>query len=118
MEQHNSGVEHHSMREQQAAALMFDLFKHYAWLGAASIGGIVVLLQIKVVTLSLDVYISMALLASSVLLSLLAKEYLVDSLLGNRTPFHESKMIIVLRRLTLFSLSVGVGFFMGSIVLT
>ena len=89
--------------------LHFELLKQYAWLSSAIIGAVVILIQLKVLTLGSKVYIPLGCFCFSILNSLIAQDYIVESLTKGKTIYDISKKVYILRNFSIFGLGVGVG---------
>ncbi|GHG01489.1 hypothetical protein [Thalassotalea marina] len=103
--------------ETVTTELHFDLLKQYAWFSSAVIGALIILIQLKVIEIGQDVYISIGLLSLSIIFSLTGQDYLVDSLLKGKSIYQMSKMLKFFRGLSMGCLGFGSGYFFAGIFL-
>ncbi|MFP3350025.1 hypothetical protein R0K04_01265 [Pseudoalteromonas sp. SIMBA_153] len=96
--------------------LHFELLKQYAWLSSAIIGAVVILIQLKVLTFGSKVYIPLGCFCFSILNSLIAQDYIVESLTKGKTIYDISKKVYILRNFSIFGLGVGVGLLANSFI--
>ena len=108
--------ENKSRNETLTAELHFELFKQYAWLSSAVVGAIIILIQLKAVSIETDIYFALALLALSIFFSLLGQDHIVDSLLKGQDIYQTSKMLKLIRWASLGSLGLGAGYFTGQLI--
>lgn len=97
--------------ETLTTELHFELLKQYAWLSSAVIGAIVVLIQLNVVAIGNDVYISLASLVLSIFFALIGQDYIVDSLLKGKDIYKISKILKFIRGSSMMCLGLGSGYF-------
>jgi hypothetical protein len=97
-----------------AAELGFELFKQYSWLSSALIGGIVVMVQLKIIELGMFVYWPIGLLVLAIFNSMIAKDHIVDAIINNRSIQQIRKSLVVMRFVSMFSLGTAVGLFTGN----
>lgn len=97
-----------------AAELGFELFKQYSWLSSALIGGIVVMVQLKIIELGMFVYWPIGLLVLAIFNSMIAKDHIVDAIINNRSIQQIKKSLFVMRFVSMFSLGTAVGLFTGN----
>lgn len=96
--------------------LHFELLKQYAWLSSAIIGAVVILIQLKVLTFGSKVYIPLGCFCFSIFNSLIAQDYIVESLTKGKTIYDISKKVYILRNFSIFGLGVGVGLLANSFI--
>ena len=101
--------------ETVTTELHFELLKQYAWLSSVIIGAVVILIQLKIVSFTSDLYIPFFCFGSSIFISLLGQDFIVDSLIKGKTIYCISSKIKVYRHISMFSLFVGVGMLAGTI---
>lgn len=104
--------------ETIATELHFELLKQYAWLSSAAIGAVIILVQLKLVEIGRDIYISLAFLGLSILLSLIGQDHIVDSLLKGKTIFRISKILKLIRLVSMGCFGLGIGYFAAVISLS
>lgn len=92
------------------------MLKQYAWLSSAIIGAVVILIQLKVLTLGSKVYIPLGCFCFSILNSLIAQDYIVESLTKGKTIYDISKKVYILRNFSIFGLGLGVGLLANSFI--
>jgi hypothetical protein len=101
--------------ETVTTELHFELLKQYAWLSSVIIGAVVILIQLKVVSFTSDLYIPLFCFGASIFISLLGQDFIVDSLIKGKTIYCISSKIKIYRYISMFSLFVGVGMLAGTI---
>lgn len=101
--------------ETLTTELHFELLKQYAWLSSAVIGAIIILVQLKAVEMGDDVYISLGLLGLSIFFPLVGQDHIVDSLLKGKDIYKMSKILKLIRGVSLGCLGLGVGYFLAGI---
>jgi hypothetical protein len=101
--------------ETLTTELHFELLKQYAWLSSAVIGAIIILVQLKAVEMGNDVYISLGLLSLSIFFSLVGQDHMVDSLLKGKDIYKISKVLKLIRVVSMGSLGLGAGYFSAGI---
>lgn len=101
--------------ETLTTELHFELLKQYAWLSSVITGAVVILIQLKVVSFSADLYLPFICFGASILISLLGQDFIVDSLLQGKTIYRISNKIKIFRYISMFTLFVGVGMLAGTI---
>lgn len=102
--------------ETLTTELHFELLKQYAWLSSAVIGAIVILVQLKAVEMGVDVYISLALFGLSIFFSLVGQDHIVDSLLKGKDIYKISKVLKLIRGVSMGCLDLGAGYFSAGIL--
>ena len=100
--------------ETLTTELHFELLKQYTWLSSATIGAIVVLVQLKAVEIGADVYIPLTLLGSSILICISGQDHIVDALLKGKNIFQIAKILKLIRFASLLLLGTGIGYFIAS----
>ena len=73
--------ENKTRNETITTELHFELLKQYAWLSSAVIGVITVLVQMGLIQSGKQVYVSLGMLSVSIFFSILAQDFIVNSLL-------------------------------------
>ncbi|MBB1387727.1 hypothetical protein H5119_19795 [Pseudoalteromonas sp. SG45-5] len=101
--------------ETLTTELHFELLKQYAWLSSAVIGAIIILVQLKAVEMGNDVYISLGLLSLSIFFSLVGQDHMVDSLLKGKDIYKISKVLKLIRVVSMGCLGLGAGYFSAGI---
>lgn len=99
--------------ETVTTELHFDLLKQYAWFSSAVIGALIILIQLKVIEIGQDIYVSIGLLGFSIVLSLTGQDYLVDSLLKGKSIYQISKILKLVRGASMGCLGLGSGYFLA-----
>ena len=97
--------------ETLTTELHFELLKQYAWLSSAVIGTIIILVQLKAVEMGNDVYISLGLLGLSIFFSIVGQDHIVDSLLKGKDIYKISKVLKLIRGVSMGCLGIGAGYF-------
>ena len=97
--------------ETLTTELHFELLKQYAWLSSAVIGAIIILVQLKAVEMGNDVYISLGLLGLSIFFSIVGQDHIVDSLLKGKDIYKISKVLKLIRGVSMGCLGIGAGYF-------
>ena len=82
-------------------------------MGSAAIGGIVIMLQQKLLRLTQMSPLQIGCICFSIALSLIAKERLVKTLSAGKTIYDMSKSLGVLRNTITIFMFFGIGFFCG-----
>ena len=95
--------------ETVTTELHFELLKQYAWLSSVIIGAVIILIQLKVVPFSSELYLPFGCFGTSILISLFGQDYIVDSLVKGKTIYGISKQIKIFRHLAMFTLFFGTG---------
>ncbi|MFC4654837.1 hypothetical protein ACFO3I_07415 [Rheinheimera marina] len=103
--------------ETLATELHFELLKQYAWLSSAICGGLVLLIQTKLIEAGKDVYIALAIFGLSVLSSILGQDYMVDSLLKGKNVFQVAKQLARIRFFSVFAIGIGSGYLVAGLFL-
>lgn len=95
--------------EEITTQLHFDLLKQYAWLSSAGIGAMIVLIQLKVMILGPETFISLGMLGGAVITAVFGQDYLVDSLSRGKTIYEVEGKIKFYRypSLALFGAAMG-----------
>ncbi len=101
--------------ETVVTELHFELLKQYAWFSSVIIGAVVILIQLKVVSFSSDLYLPFGCFGASIFISLLGQDYIVDSLIKGKTIYGISKKIKIYRSLAMFTLFFGAGILTANI---
>jgi hypothetical protein len=101
--------------ETVTTELQFELLKQYAWLSSVITGAVVILIQLKVVSFTSDLYIPFFCFGASILISLLGQDFIVDSLIKGKTIYCISNKIKIYRHISMFTLFVGVGMLAATI---
>ncbi|MDB2331156.1 hypothetical protein N9V74_05525 [Alteromonas sp.] len=101
--------------ETLTTELHFELLKQYTWLASATIGAIVVLVQLKAVEVGADVYIPLTFLGSSILICISGQDHIVDALLKGKNIFQIAKILKLIRFASLLLLGTGIGYFIASL---
>lgn len=101
--------------ETLTTELHFELLKQYAWLSSAVIGAVIILIQLKAVEMSKDIYITLGFLALSIFISLVGQDYIVDSLLKGKDIYQTSRILKVIRATSMACLGLGAGYFIAGI---
>ncbi|KPH62421.1 hypothetical protein AMS58_03980 [Pseudoalteromonas porphyrae] len=91
--------------------LHFELLKQYAWLSSAVIGAIIVLVQLKAVEMGNNIYITLGLLGLSIFVSIVGQDHIVDSLLKGKDIYRISKILKLIRAVSMGCLGVAAGYF-------
>ena len=94
----------------------FELLKQYVWLSSAIIGAIILLVQLKVVPVDDVIYKTIGFLILSIFFALIGKDSIVDALLSGKTIYDVSTYMKLLRYLSMITLGLGVGVFIGGII--
>lgn len=102
--------ENKKKNETLTTELHFELLKQYAWLSSASIGAIIILIQLKAIEMGSDVYISLGLLGLSIFISVVGQDHMVDSLLKGRNIYKMSRILKLIRCTSMVCLGAGVGY--------
>lgn len=92
------------------------MLKQYAWLSSAIIGAVVILIQLKVLTFDSKIYIPLGCFCFSILNSLIAQDYIVESLTKGKTIYDISKKVYILRNFSIFGLGLGEGLLANSFI--
>ena len=95
--------------ETLTTELHFELLKQYAWLSSAIIGAVVILIQLKILTFGSNIYIPLGCFCFSILNSLIAQDFIVESFTKGKTIYDISKKVYILRNLSIFGLGLGAG---------
>lgn len=103
--------------ETLTTELHFELLKQYAWLSSAVIGAIIILVQLNLVEVGRDVYISLACLGVSIFLSLVGQDHIVDSLLKGKSIYKASKVLKFIRFASMGCFGFGAGYFAATMFL-
>jgi len=74
-----------------------------------------ILVQLKAVEIGDDVFISLALLALSIFFSLIGQDHIVDSLLKGKDIYRMSKILKLVRVVSMGCLGLGAGHFLAGI---
>ena len=101
--------------EALTTELHFDLLKQYAWLSSAAIGAIVVLVQLKAVEASKELYISLGFFVASIIMSITGQDHIIDSLLKGKHIYDASKVLKVIRTISMLCFGIGVGYLSANI---
>lgn len=101
--------------ETVTTELHFELLKQYAWLSSVIIGASVVLVQLKIVTFSPELYFPFICFGASILMSLFGQDFIVDSLSKGKTIYCIAKKVKVYRYSSMFTLFIGVGLLTGRV---
>ncbi|WP_405629495.1 hypothetical protein [Pseudoalteromonas sp. Ld20] len=91
--------------------LHFELLKQYAWLSSAVIGAIIVLVQLKAVEMGNNIYITLGLLGLSIFVSIVGQDHIVDSLLKGKDIYRISKILKLIRAVSMGCLGLAAGYF-------
>ncbi|AZQ84004.1 hypothetical protein EKO29_08225 [Colwellia sp. Arc7-635] len=102
--------------ETLTTELHFELLKQYAWLSSAVIGAIIILIQLKTLTVGKPVYISLAFLGLSIFISIIGQDHIVDSLLKGKNIFEISKILKLMRGASMMCLGIGAGNLLSGIL--
>lgn len=89
--------------------LHFELLKQYAWLSSAMIGAVVILIQLKFVVADSSIFIPLGLLGFSIINSLFAQDYIVESLSKGKDIQQIIKPLYFMRMASIFSLGLAAG---------
>ncbi len=95
--------------EASIIELHFELFKQFAWLGSATIGAIVLLIQLDVLSLNSALSKAIAAFAVSIILSIFGQVSLVSSLAAGKSINQLRSAMGLYTMLTLFVFGIGVG---------
>ncbi len=95
--------------------LHFELLKQYAWLSSAVIGAIIILIQLQVLKIGHDVYLSLGLLGLSIFFAVIGQDHIVDSLLKGKSIYQVAKVLKFLRILSMGCLGLGAGYVSASV---
>jgi len=116
VEEHDNSIEKaKSVKENKiknetlTTELQFELLKQYAWLSSAIIGAVVILVQLKILTFDSSIYIPLVCFGFSILNSLFAQDFIVESLSKGKSIYDISKTVYILRILSIFGLGLGCG---------
>lgn len=101
--------------ETLTTELHFELLKQYAWLSSAVIGAVIILVQLNAVEMNKDVYFTLGLLALSIFFSLIGQDHIVDSLLKGKDIYTISKILKLIRGVSMGCLGLGAGYFSAGI---
>lgn len=101
--------------ETLTTELHFELLKQYTWLSSATIGAIIVMVQLKTVEMGADVYIPLTFLGLSILFCIAGQDHIVDTLLKGKTVFQVAKTLKLIRVMSLLLLGTGIGYFLASL---
>ena len=101
--------------ETLATELHFELLKQYAWLSSAVCGGLILLIQMKVIEAGLDVYISLSFFGLSILCSIFGQDFIVDSLLKGKGIYDIAKALSRIRFIAILSIGIGAGYLNASL---
>ncbi|MDO6565956.1 hypothetical protein Q4561_02685 [Alteromonas sp. 1_MG-2023] len=101
--------------ETLTTELHFDLLKQYAWLSSAAIGAIVVLVQLKAVEASRDLYISLGFFVASIIMSIMGQDHIIDSLLKGKRIYDASKVLKLIRWISMMCFGIGVGYLSANV---
>jgi len=101
--------------ETLTTELHFELLKQYTWLSSATIGAIIVMVQLKTVEMGADVYIPLTFLGLSILFCIAGQDHIVDTLLKGKTVFQVAKTLKLIRFTSLLLLGTGIGYFLTSL---
>ena len=107
----DSVTENKAKNETLTTELHFELLKQYAWLSSAVIGAIIILVQLKAVEMGNNVYITLGLLGLSIFFSIAGQDYIVDSLLKGKDIYRISKILKLIRAVSMCCLGIGAGYF-------
>lgn len=99
-----------SLEEALATETTFELFKQYSWLASAVIGLVILLVQLKMITVGLDMYIPLVAAGFSILIATVAKDIIVETLLTGKTILEIRTSLKIHRLLAMFSLGVSIGY--------
>lgn len=102
--------------ETLTTELHFELLKQYAWLASAMIGVVIVLVQLKAMTMGFDVYVTLGVLGVSIFFCLFGQDHIVDSLLNGKDIYKIAKVLKFYRGVALTLLGFGSGFMTTSVV--
>jgi hypothetical protein len=112
IEEEKKTQENKIKNEALTTELQFELLKQYAWFSSAIIGAVVILIQLKLVPLDSGIYFPLGCFCFSILNSLIAQDYIVESLSNGVSIYDISKKIYYLRLLSIFGLGIGSGLLM------
>lgn len=101
--------------ETVATELQFELLKQYAWLSSAITGAVVILIQLKILSFSTDLYISFFCFGASIFISLFGQDFIADSLIKGKTIYCIANKVKIFRCISMFTLFVGVGVLLGTV---
>jgi len=101
--------------ETLTTELHFELLKQYAWLSSAAIGAIVVLVQLKAVEASKDLYISLGFFVASIIMSIMGQDHIIDSLLKGKHIYDASKVLKFIRTISMLCFGIGVGYLSANV---
>lgn len=104
-----------SNNEVLATELHFELLKQYAWLSSAVCGGLILLIQMKVIESGRDVYISLVFFGLSILCSIFGQDHIVDSLLKGKGIYEISTTLSRIRFISMMSIGIGAGYLNASL---
>ncbi|MCZ8531693.1 hypothetical protein IW644_19705 [Alteromonas sp. PRIM-21] len=102
--------------ETLTTELHFELLKQYAWFSSALFGAIIIMLQLKVVEIGNDVYVSLGCLGLSIFFSLVGQDYIVDSLLEGKDIYKITKAMKLIRVTSLILIGLGPGYFVACLL--
>jgi hypothetical protein len=95
--------------ESVKVTLFFELFKQLAWLSSASIGAVVLILQLKQWPVTDMIIWALIALAISVLTSVLAQASMVSEMTEGKSLHQLKKMLTIMMACCLFLQGVGMG---------
>jgi len=98
--------------------LHFELLKQYAWLSSTAIAGLVFLVQLNVLPVGKDLFITLSFFAISIFSAILGQEHQVGSLLKGEDVYKNSKILTLFRVISMGSLGSGIGYFVAGIIFT
>lgn len=108
--------ENKAKNETVTTELHFELLKQYAWFSSVVIGAVVILIQLKVVSFSADLYLPFGCFGASILISLFGQDYIVESLIDGKTIYDISKKTKIYRVLAMFTLFMGTGMLAATLI--
>ena len=115
-QQQSNEIENNKAKNETVITeLHFELLKHYAWLSSAIVGAIIILAQTGITEMDVHVFVSLALLGLSIMISLTGQDHMVDSLLKGKSIYSIAKLMKFLRVASLLCLGMGAGYFSANI---
>ena len=102
-------IENIQRNEASIIEVYFEMFKQFAWLGSATIGGIVLLVQLNVLEMNAALSKEVAAFAISILLSIFGQISLVAALASGKTVAELRTAMTLYTIFILFVFGLGIG---------
>ena len=96
--------------ETLTTELHYELLKDYAQLSSATIGAVVFLIQLAVLSFDSNIYMSLGIFVFSIFTSLIGQDLIVDSLAKAKTIYDITKKLKIFRSVSMFSQGQGLDF--------